>query len=721
MVFKYLLLIVLLKNIVLVNAAQFERWHETAIKLDETVRQLDLETEEHMSQLINTLDRASYAAGGVAISSDSIVGIWVKATESDYQRVSESLTAVVNERGCSYVNDQKGIEHRNEGYATSKEFYHTYIKCDNDEHLRDLFSVREFYSIVVDSRFSRNIPAGSNFGGQFGKAASLKKKFVSNITSTNNKREISRIAQNYFPSQRAFPCLDKYYKEANWYLDALNNDFGIPDCVTLKEVEQNYGCEYVPDKGDKGTVFVVDTGMDFNHPEFSWGPNVHKEKILLASDVDASQGEDEYQDWAAHGTAITAMIVGENQGVAPKTQIYSMKILGMAGSYLPGYAFITALKIAVGHVTGGKVNRPHMVVSGFTHIEEAAPCKWVFSQFTGPLSTINCAFDSTQIYLEYIYQGGVYITPTANGIEYYRDPQYMNNPTFLGFDICDWAVFSNDYGYGIMYYPMYMLDGSEFSAYHGYGSKDIRPIRVGSHDRKGFNAKFMFKNYFDIGVNEDSTLSVGGSNYGDEHPYNSNVRCADYHSASSFMESFAVTTTPVLSHGSWLDCDGIYGAGQGCPDDWNPGQRYYEYPAGEYFATGKSFPSGYMKGGVTGTSFSTPLVGVALLATMLRQNGYFQGLNSDDVTSEAIKLLDVDINFDANKRTIQTIDDELTNSYESLDNNFGRTFYTGNVHTANSGGKPLDTPNNKNIRLRCVNPNAIPKPYDDMDKYDYGS
>lgn len=717
---KYLLLIVLIQNILLADSAKFDRWHQTAAKLDTAILRADLTTSKHKQDLVATVDRSIYANGNVKLTSESIAQIWVKATDANYQSVVQSITSVITARGCYYVNGIDGTEQREPGYLTSKESYSTFVQCATDLDLINLYSDDAFFTKVIDARLTRNIPIKNTFGASFGTLAAPLKRNIENITREEEsedltKREISRVFQNYYPENQVRPCLKKYSNYPNWYLDALNNDRGIPDCVTMKETEVLYGCEYVKKEGLTGTIFVIDTGVDLSHPEFKWGPAIVTVPILNSADIDEANGETKVNDHAAHGTAIVAMIVGENHGTAKKTKIYSMKIAGYSASWLPSYAFPTAMK-NVFKLLKKTVKRPHLIVSGFTHNEEAAPCGWYFSAFSGPLSTSNCAFDSTSLYLEYIYAGGVYVVSSGNGMEYYRDPQYASSPIALGFDICDWGVFSNTYGgYDIYYYPMYLLDGSEFSSYFGVSAKYIRPIVTGSHDKKGYNAKFMQKSYFETGsAAESSTLDFGGSNYGGPHPYNSAVKCVDYHTATSFMESFAVPIKPVLTHGRWEDC-----SINPCTDFWNGGE-FYEKPAGEFFASGRQFPSGYRTGGVSGNSFSTPLVGVALLATMLRQMTYINSLPGSEVSYRSSLLLDYDINYVPADREFETLDDELTNSYASLDYNYGREALEGITHTASSGGLATDIPKNKNVRMRCTKA-TVPKLWSDINKVDFGS
>lgn len=717
---KYLLLIVLIKNILLADGA-FERWHQTAAKVDTAILRADLTTSKHKQDLIATLDRSIYANGNVALTKDSIAQIWVKATDANYQSVVAGLTSVITARGCYYVNGLDGTEQREPGYLSSKESYNTFVQCPTDLDLINLYSDDAFSKNVIDARITRMIPTKNAFGARFGKLAAPFKRNMDNITRDEEslgKREISRVFQNYYPENQVRPCLKKYSNYPNWYLDALNNNNGIPDCVTLKETEEKFGCEYVKKEGATGTIFVLDTGVDMSHPEFKWGPALVPVGILNAADVDEAIGENKINDYHAHGTAIVAMIVGENHGIAKKTKVYSLKIASTMG--IPSYSFPTAVKYVFKLIKSGKIKRPHLIVSGFTHNEEAAPCGWYFSAFPGPLATTsNCAYDSTAIYLEYIFSGGVYVVPSGNGVEYYRDPQYNKSPTAVGFDICDWGVFSNTFGaavpYDIYYYPMYLLDGTEFSTYFGVPAKYIRPIVTGSHDKKGYNAKFMQKSYFETGTGpESSTLDFGGSNYGGPHPYNSNTKCVDFHTASSFMESFAVPIKPMLTVGSWEDC-----TINPCVDEWNGGE-YYEQPASEYFASGRQFPSGYQTGGVSGNSYSTPLVGVALMATMLRQQTYINSLPGMEVSYRSSLLLDYDINFNPAAREFKTYDDELTNSYASLDYNYGREALEGMTHTEISGGLDTDIPKNKNVRLRCTKA-TVPKLWSDIDKVDFGS
>lgn len=108
------------------------------------------------------------------------------------------------------------------------------------------------------------------------------------------------LNSNYYLQQNPIWNLDRLDQHSN----TLNNKF-----------------YYYTTSGINVTVFVIDTGIDINHPEFEgraiWGTNKVDNNNI---------------DCNGHGTHVSGSIGGKTYGVAKKTKLVAVKVLDCQGS-----------------------------------------------------------------------------------------------------------------------------------------------------------------------------------------------------------------------------------------------------------------------------------------------------------------------------------------------------------------------------------------------------
>jgi subtilisin len=103
--------------------------------------------------------------------------------------------------------------------------------------------------------------------------------------------------------------------------DELGNSWGV----------EHIGAVAVHDSGNTGAgvkVAIIDTGLDYNNPEFAG---------RYAGGYDFVNGDDDPMDDEGHGTHVAGIIAAADDGsgvvgVAPEAQIYALKVLDSSGS-----------------------------------------------------------------------------------------------------------------------------------------------------------------------------------------------------------------------------------------------------------------------------------------------------------------------------------------------------------------------------------------------------
>lgn len=114
-----------------------------------------------------------------------------------------------------------------------------------------------------------------------------------------------------------------------WYLDRIDQ----------RSAKLNKKYYYHSKAGEGVNVFVLDTGIDVDHPEFEgravWGTNTI---------------DDDYKNLHPHGTHVAGSIGSKSYGVAKKTSLIGVKVLnknggGTTSSVLKGIQFVVNSKL----------------------------------------------------------------------------------------------------------------------------------------------------------------------------------------------------------------------------------------------------------------------------------------------------------------------------------------------------------------------------------------
>jgi subtilisin family serine protease len=89
-----------------------------------------------------------------------------------------------------------------------------------------------------------------------------------------------------------------------------------------------------PDQGTGETVAVVDTGIDYTHPDLGGG---FGDGFKVVGGYDFSNGDDDPRDDNGHGTHVAGIIAGDptgpggRTGVAPKANLTAYKVFDSSG------------------------------------------------------------------------------------------------------------------------------------------------------------------------------------------------------------------------------------------------------------------------------------------------------------------------------------------------------------------------------------------------------
>lgn len=113
----------------------------------------------------------------------------------------------------------------------------------------------------------------------------------------------------------------------------IAKDMGLPVPKNLRKIKDeqwnlrnvNASFAWEITKGRGASVFVVDTGVDYNHPEIS---NCFEQNKGYNFVSPGSQPMDDHY----HGTHVAGTVAGEKTGVAPQAALYAGKVLDRNGS-----------------------------------------------------------------------------------------------------------------------------------------------------------------------------------------------------------------------------------------------------------------------------------------------------------------------------------------------------------------------------------------------------
>jgi subtilisin family serine protease len=111
----------------------------------------------------------------------------------------------------------------------------------------------------------------------------------------------------------------------NWTVHALRTDG-----EALMHVPQVIASGYT---GAGVTVAVLDSGVDYTHPELSPGGSTMSAKTIIGPDViSPPPSTNDSMDQMGHGTSVAGIIAGSAAGVAPAAHIYDIRVLDSSGN-----------------------------------------------------------------------------------------------------------------------------------------------------------------------------------------------------------------------------------------------------------------------------------------------------------------------------------------------------------------------------------------------------
>lgn len=168
----------------------------------------------------------------------------------------------------------------------------------------------------------------------------------------------------------------------------------------------------------KPELIIMDTGINFNHPEFDY-PELEKEDFYTLPIFNGN-----YRDDVKHGTAVASMAVGKNLGLATNCKLVNVKV---------GSATHNATLIEVGEaidaVMGRVANDP--LKSRVVNISWGiARSTWLDAKIQSLLDagvTVVCAAGNDGISVEDISPAGLDSVITVGSIDKYDIPSGFNN------------------------------------------------------------------------------------------------------------------------------------------------------------------------------------------------------------------------------------------------------------------------------------------------------
>jgi subtilisin family serine protease len=165
----------------------------------------------------------------------------------------------------------------------------------------------------------------------------------------------------------------------------------------------------------KPEVYIIDTGVDWTHPEFA---NLDHDDFWKISDFTA------FDDVTGHGTKVASCIAGVNVGIARDIKLRSVKI--MEPNYTPSLLNIGAALEAI--ITEAKKN-PNMtrIVNASWSIDKNS---WIESKFQELLDagiTVICSAGNTGIDVATQTPAGMPAVITVGAIDKYDIPAGFNN------------------------------------------------------------------------------------------------------------------------------------------------------------------------------------------------------------------------------------------------------------------------------------------------------
>lgn len=168
----------------------------------------------------------------------------------------------------------------------------------------------------------------------------------------------------------------------------------------------------------KPELIIMDSGIDFTHPEFDY-PELEKENFYA---LPVFNGD--FTDEKGHGTAVAAMAVGKNLGVAFNCKLVSMKIGGSGHN---------ATLLELGYAIDALMNRisSNPLKSRIVNISWGIPrSSWLDAKVQSLMDAgvlVVCAAGNSGISVEDISPAGLDTVITVGSIDKYDIPSGFNN------------------------------------------------------------------------------------------------------------------------------------------------------------------------------------------------------------------------------------------------------------------------------------------------------
>lgn len=555
-----------------------------------------------------------------------------------------NIRTAVTQSNCTILYDNVHTV----GYTT-KYGYHVGIECPDDFTYRTKLAPHpKFYPHVMEATLGITLSLEENLSSRTSIEDALansgiggKKVNKMRLTEDHYEESLTRYEEvsvkraGYVNNTYGAPSVTTGYVYNStqcagvWYKDFLDG------AVDGKCIETS--CAYMLNGGADATFILLDSGLDFTHPEFANNQRIKNYTVMAKTEisfttikpmtnsenikgvrrlgrsylgiwngsmVDLRTKKSNYIehptfDKFGHGTTIGAILVGKTQGLAKNAQLYTLKAVKENGGVIEyavrnGVDKARALAVALPKIQ----RKPIMVVTGINFIFDAEQCK--------PLH--KCTVGLTSAVQNLIRAGVSMVMPAGNGYMNSRDfcyqpPGYnIPAPFITNYDICHWARYVTDVNSLVdpYYYPLYLITGKEIT-----GFKDIKPFIITGFDHQ-LKQTPVFKKVIENGV--AVTLDINGFNYGN---------CVDYAAPGAGLERIAVMRNRVY--------DAYNPIGDGfCFHSVTPlgGLVWESYDLSDnYTATGKTFPSGYKEQPytTTATSYATPIGAATIMSTLLQK------------------------------------------------------------------------------------------------------
>lgn len=168
----------------------------------------------------------------------------------------------------------------------------------------------------------------------------------------------------------------------------------------------------------KPEVYIMDSGIDFTHPEFDY-PDLEKENFYT---LPAFNGD--YSDDVGHGTAVSSMVCGKNLGVATHIKLMNVKI----GSQTHNATLIEVGEAIDAIVAAASANPLKTRIVNMSW--GIARSSWLDSKVQSLIDmgiTVICAAGNQGISVEDISPAGLDTVMTVASMDKYDIPSGFNN------------------------------------------------------------------------------------------------------------------------------------------------------------------------------------------------------------------------------------------------------------------------------------------------------